>query len=363
MKMTELTVNSQFARLGNYCFLLGLWLIISIIASFIPYVGYLGGIVLLALIIRIYVLSKRLNEQLQNENFAIWRSKFLISYILFVLFNYLSLIMSLFLNILLVPSDDLEASMGVLIILLTFLVIIFVLLIIIGILQMKAWENLNIFFTENRDMFPEIYVISALNGTKKLRTAGKLTMLGFLIITLFIAYILTIIGFFKLGTLRHIEDVSDEIPTAPAPPVPAVAAPPETPKKREPETARVLQFCGNCGTKLDPSWNVCTECGTPVGGEVAHQPPPGRPHPQEVIYKKESKTFGSLALAFGIISFCCCCGFIFGPLAILFGILGLFKDDNRTLAIIGLVFGIIGAICGFIFFFLFFGNAFFIGPS
>ena len=361
--MTEITVNSQFARFGKYCLYLAISMILVIPLALIPipYVGYFAVIANLGLVIRIYIVAKRIQKQLNNENIRIFYSKFLISHLLFWLMQIIMLVMSIFLNIFAAPSGEPAAMATALISLLLYLGIVIAFLIIIGLLQMKAWENLNIFFTENRNMFPEIIIVSVLNGTKKLRTAGKLTMLGFLIITIIVGYILSIIGFFKLGKLRRVEDVSDEFPMATPPPEPAVTAAPEPPKKEEPEPVEDLQFCGNCGTKLNSSWSVCPECGSPLGGEATYQPSPGRPYPQEVRAKPK-KTFGSLSLAFGIISFCCCCGFVFGPLAILFGMLGLFKDDDRSLSIIGLVFGIIGAICGFVFLLIFPLSPFYISP-
>ena len=144
----------------------------------------------------------------------------------------------------------------------------------------------------------------------------------------------------KLSHLRNLEAISAGMPMAKPTPAPEPAAPVTA------EPAEAIEFCGNCGTKLDSSWSVCPECGSPVGGEVPYQPTPGQPLPQEF---KEKKTYGSLSLAFGLISFCCCCGPIFGPLSILFGIIGLRKDDDRSLSIIGLILGIVGTICGIIF--------------
>jgi hypothetical protein len=53
-------------------------------------------------------------------------------------------------------------------------------------------------------------------------------------------------------------------------------------------------------------------------------------------------TYGTLALVFGLIGCCCCC---LSPLAIIFGAVGMAKDDETTLAIIGLILGVIGCIC------------------
>jgi hypothetical protein len=81
---------------------------------------------------------------------------------------------------------------------------------------------------------------------------------------------------------------------------------------------------------------------------MAYQPTEGQAYPQETKAKK-GKTYGSLALAFGLLSLCCFCGFILGPLAIIFSVLGLRKDEDRSLSIIGLVLAIIGTFCGIIF--------------
>jgi len=63
-------------------------------------------------------------------------------------------------------------------------------------------------------------------------------------------------------------------------------------------------------------------------------------------------TYGSLALAFGLLSLCCC-GFVFGSLSLHFGGFGLKKDEDRSLSIIGLFLGIIGTFCGILFFLFF----------
>jgi len=59
-----------------------------------------------------------------------------------------------------------------------------------------------------------------------------------------------------------------------------------------------------------------------------------------------NKTFGILALVFGIIGF-----FTLGAtgiLAIIFGAIGLSKDEERGLAIAGLVLGIVSLVVGII---------------
>lgn len=329
--MSEININREFADFGKYCYYTAILLILSI---FIPFIG----IVLLYFYYMALKVIKRINSQLNNENLEQWRSKMTIILVMQIIFIPVTTIINIYFSFMMDPGMDPTAMLAVLTIL---LIILIGTLIIMGIFQMKAWNNLNIFFDVNRNMFPEILVIDCLNGTKKLRTAGKCFLLFFLIITIIIGYILSIIGYFKLAHLRNLEAVSAEMPMVqPAPaPEPAAAVTPGPP-----EMAEAIEFCGNCGTKLESSWSVCPECGSPVGGEVIYQPTIEQPYEP-----KKGKTYGSLGLAFGLISLCCCCGPVFGPLSILFGVLGLFKDEDRSLAIIGLVLGIIGTVCGILF--------------
>jgi len=62
-------------------------------------------------------------------------------------------------------------------------------------------------------------------------------------------------------------------------------------------------------------------------------------------------TNGTLALVFGLIGICCC-GFILGPIAIILGAVGLKKDDEQTLSIVGIILGVIALAC-WIFSFIF----------
>lgn len=59
------------------------------------------------------------------------------------------------------------------------------------------------------------------------------------------------------------------------------------------------------------------------------------------------KIFGILSIIFGILGialFFTGYTLILAPLAIIFGIIGLFKDDNKALPIIGIILGFIGFI-------------------
>lgn len=133
-------------------------------------------------------------------------------------------------------------------------------------------------------------------------------------------------------------------------------------------------FCTNCGRDLEESWKVCPDCGKDLGGGNAPQTQPTtqpqtqsttqpttQPHsvqPYQYKYAKvagENK-FGTASLVCGIL------GLIFGftssytimslPIlrivAIVLGGIGISRDDNKAMAIAGLVLGIIGVVIFFI---------------
>ena len=65
-----------------------------------------------------------------------------------------------------------------------------------------------------------------------------------------------------------------------------------------------------------------------------------------------SNTNGIIALIFGIIGLCCgwliplpYVGWIFPIVAVIFGIIGIIKDDSKGMAIAGLILGILSFLC------------------
>lgn len=52
-----------------------------------------------------------------------------------------------------------------------------------------------------------------------------------------------------------------------------------------------------------------------------------------------SNTHGALATVFGVCGLCCF-GIIFGPIAIIIGLLGLSRDDSKALSTVGIILGI-----------------------
>ncbi|MEE9377797.1 MAG: zinc ribbon domain-containing protein [Candidatus Lokiarchaeia archaeon] len=135
-------------------------------------------------------------------------------------------------------------------------------------------------------------------------------------------------------------------------------------------------FCTNCGRELEQSWNVCPDCGNSLNEKTVPQthptthpqlqsatqttPQPGRVQPSQPKYTKVvgGTKIGAGALACGIIWLIF--GFFYGssifgfPLfrivAIILGGIGISRDENKSMAIGGLILGIIGIV-----FFLFGG--------
>lgn len=61
------------------------------------------------------------------------------------------------------------------------------------------------------------------------------------------------------------------------------------------------------------------------------------------------KVFGIIGLVSGIIGLLVF-WYIFGPIAIIFGAIGIAKDDSKGLGIAGLILGIVDVVCMLIFY-------------
>ena len=141
-----------------------------------------------------------------------------------------------------------------------------------------------------------------------------------------------------------------------------------------------MNYCPSCGTKVEPDWNICPDCGYNLKSERGdyHQPQPSyitqppqmtQPTPQYQPPKQpyyaggQQNVYGIIAIVFGILGLCIFfygIGFVFGIIAIILGGIGQGKDDNPSMAVGGVVLGIIDIVCGLIFLpFLFFPFFFF----
>jgi len=122
--------------------------------------------------------------------------------------------------------------------------------------EMKAWENLKLFFEENRSMFPGSISHELIDGCDKLKTAALLNALGFLIITAIIGFIYQVIGFFKLAKLDTMTLYED--------PKTSPIQVNLTESRAIGITEVVVNFCPNCGTKLSGLGKFCPLCGSDI---------------------------------------------------------------------------------------------------
>lgn len=126
-----------------------------------------------------------------------------------------------------------------------------------------------------------------------------------------------------------------------------------------------MNYCQNCGIKIEPEWNVCPNCGRKVQeeGELSHplriQPTTSRPKfsfSRNPIYKPiksspVSNIYGIIALFFVLFGFITVitihvAGLVLGILAVSFGIIGWIRDDVPSIAGIGLFIGITVSLLG-----------------
>jgi hypothetical protein len=121
----------------------------------------------------------------------------------------------------------------------------------------------------------------------------------------------------------------------------------------------MIIFCGNCGRKLENSWNTCPDCGKEWGDvSIPRTKPTPQPHQVQPYLYKYTKiggeyNFGSGALVCGILGHILVFIWSFSFILILLlfiasailGGFGIGKDENKSLAIAGFVLGIIGLIC------------------
>lgn len=126
-------------------------------------------------------------------------------------------------------------------------------------------------------------------------------------------------------------------------------------------------YCTNCGKEVEESWNVCPDCGIVLRERVIQQAQSQQPvqmqpqhyqaQPSQHVYSPKGNTYGTAALICGVLGIVFgifYVGPVLGIIAIIIAGIGISRDDNAAIAIIGLFFGILDFIFFFIFFFWFF---------
>ena len=139
-----------------------------------------------------------------------------------------------------------------------FIPIVIGLIIVIGgaVLEMKAWEILGSFFTENANLFPPMLHRDLVDGCNNLKTAAMMYAVGFLGITMLVGIILQIIGYFKLAKLK---DLNRPLYYGTAAPTPVPAASTQV----QPSSTGKSKFCSSCGAQIKGEGKFCSECGAP----------------------------------------------------------------------------------------------------
>lgn len=243
---TDFTMD--FVSFGQKMKIVGIMVILGIlpfIGSYLSIVGFIFGLLALQDI-------KNANFKLNANFLEDYRSKYLLAVIFAVIGAVVSSIGSFF------PVDFYSLMYGnysALIPMFTFTFVGWVINLIAGILEMNAWGSLMMFFDQNRNLFPAYIATEASDGTKNLKTAALMYILSFLIITIFIGWIMRIIGYFKLAKL-------EQIPAHPG--VAAQPTPVSTPTSvSSPTTAQSgNNFCPNCGAAIKGAGKFCGECGS-----------------------------------------------------------------------------------------------------
>ena len=127
-------------------------------------------------------------------------------------------------------------------------------------------------------------------------------------------------------------------------------------------------YCINCGSEIEETWNACPNCGkvlreTRIPQQPAMPQPQQAPQPHQVqpyqrVYSSGGgNTYGIVALVCGLIGLLGALyflGIVLGIVAMVMGGIGLSRDDNNSMAVIGLILGIIDFVCCILYFFIIF---------
>ncbi|MFX1406249.1 MAG: hypothetical protein ACFFBW_04790 [Promethearchaeota archaeon] len=200
---------------------------------------------------------KRANFQLNNNYLKAYRSKIINSFIIgllgvpILIIGILLIVFSATSYIL--PFDWMIISSGGAIV-----GIGAAFFIVSGIINMHAWEGLKLFFAESGEMFPERLRDEAYSGAEKLRMGALMYLLGFLVITLFIGFILQVVGYFKLSKLNML-DLSYT-----SKPKPQESLPQEVYQEQIPISSEKPKFCPACGARLSGEGRFCALCGSEI---------------------------------------------------------------------------------------------------
>lgn len=252
--MVNVDIRNEFSEFGKKMKIVAIMTVLAIIPfigtilslAIIPYLGIILSFI--GFIFALMALSdiRDANDKLKQSSLENYRSKYSIAIVFRIISTIISGAGSLY--FLVNPF-----SYRILTSIIT-MIISLIIHIIAAAIEMDAWRSLTDFFNQNRSLFPTHIALEASEGSDKLRSAALMNVLSFLIITIFIGWILQIIGYFKLAKLEEIIGYTETTPATPVPSTQQVslAAP----------THSNISFCPNCGAKITGEGKFCGECGS-----------------------------------------------------------------------------------------------------
>ena len=228
---------------------------IFLLVSMIPGIGFIGFILLL--VFRFAALNniKTINLSLNNDLLEEFRSKMISSISKIFLAIFCVIPGGIFLAIaLLIPIVN---SLNLIIIGSVLLALGLILVISAFVVEMKAWKNLKIFFEENQ-LASKVIMKDVIKGIDNLATGALLKALFIFGITVFIGFILQIVGYFQLA---KIADIMIQIPKESEVIIANNSPTGATSSTEILKQVETTNFCPMCGSRVSHEGNFCADCG------------------------------------------------------------------------------------------------------
>ncbi|MHA1284776.1 MAG: zinc ribbon domain-containing protein [Promethearchaeota archaeon] len=254
--MINENLKSELAELGRSFYYMGFCLIFQ----FIPMVNIIALILQIYFIIRILQIVNRINIKLKNPYLEEFRSKFILGIMISIIGVIIFIAVMIIGVFSIIRFSYYYNAISFYILIIAAFAFLFIISLIAGIYQMKAWENLMIFFEQNPVNLPADIIRDSIEGARNLKNASLCYILSFLIVTILIGLILSIIGYFSLGRLRLL-DYSSKFYAKSAyqsannqiSPQKSAISNKEIPKQK---------FCRYCGSKITEDAKFCSICGS-----------------------------------------------------------------------------------------------------
>lgn len=250
-------LKREFEEFGDRFYYLGIF---TIIGFFFPPI-FLVNLIYYFLIVRNAKAIHKIMQDPRMEDFYKYLLYSLISLIIGIFISILFIIIffSVMSSLMFTSYTYLVVYENIFYLILLGFLLASVIQFITGLLQMQAFESLNDFFRKHNDYFPPYIARDMIEGSKQLKTASILCMLGFLIITGLIAVIFQIIGYFKLARVRDFRYITNRAQSIPQR---RTKDSQHQIKPLYPQNSNNYNYCPICGNKLQIRAKFCGNCGT-----------------------------------------------------------------------------------------------------